>query len=214
MEHRIAPKLRSFFSHYTQVTYVPGKLLIAAHEKPQGIFFVEKGMVRQYAVSKDGNEMTLNVYKPDTFFPMSYALNGSFNQHNFEATSETCVRIAPSEEVVTFLKKEPEVLLDLVQRVFAGLDGFFSRVEQLMSGKAQARLVIILLIMAKRFGKSQVDHVRLSQKLTHQDLAAFTGLSRETVSREMIHLKRLKLLDYKSNLVRIFDLTKLEQLTK
>lgn len=211
MEPSVAKKLRLFFKPYKQVIFSHGTLLISSHEKPSGIFFLEKGIVRQYAVSKDGNEMTLNLYKPGTFFPMSYALNNNSNQYNFEVVDVATVRIAPFEAVVNFLKKEPDVLFDLVKRVFSGLDGLLSHVEQLMFGKAQARLIMALIIMAKRFGIVQEGNITLSQKLTHQDVAALVGLSRETVSRELMHLKQRKLLDYANNSITIFDVKKLEQ---
>lgn len=211
MEPTVADKLQLFFKPYKQVNFSQGALLISSHEKPKRIFFLEKGIVRQYAVSKDGNEMTLNLYKPGAFFPMAYAFNSTANRYNFEATGEATVRIAPVEAVITFLKTEPDVLLDLTKRVFLGLDGLLSHVEQLMSGNAQARLIMALIVLAKRFGVAREGSVTLPQKLTHQDVASLVGLSRETVSRELMHLKQRKLLDYANNTITIFDVKKLEQ---
>lgn len=147
--------VNTFFTTFPAYDYKKGNILIRSGEEPKGIYYLKTGHVRQYAITKEGEEMTLNIYKPGAFFPMAWAVNAYPNHYYFEAMDDSRVRIAPREDTVSFVKNEPEVLFDLLQRLYIGLDGVLSRMEHLMSGKARERLIAILIINAKRFGRHQ-----------------------------------------------------------
>lgn len=211
MNPTVIAKLDTFFTQYQKQQYGKGDILIPAAEAPKGIFYLTQGHVRQYSITKDGEELTLNVFKPYAFFPASWALGIYKPAYYFEAMDNVLVYLAPKETVLTFLKTEPDVLLDLVERLYRGLDGIFLRMEQLMSGNAVQRLVTILVIMAKRFGTPAKNAVTVTLKLTHQDLGALAGLTRETVSREMIHLREKGVIDYSNTIITINNMSSLMQ---
>lgn len=203
----------AFFSGFPAHEYFKGAILIRAADEPKGIYYLKSGHIRQYVITKEGEEITLNIYKPGAFFPMAWAVNAYPNHYYFEAMDDSVVRIAPKEDAVEFVKNEPDVLFDLLQRLYIGLDGVLSRMEHLMSGKARERLITILIISAKRFGRHNTgrDAITIDLRLTHQDLASLAGLSRETVTREMMELKQSGLLDYTNTAISIQNITDLEK---
>jgi len=101
-------------------------------------------------------------------------------------------------------------LFDLLQRIYKGLDGYFLRMEYLMSGTAQARLIAEILIYAKRFGNEEKGKIIVGVKLTEKDLASQTGIARETVSREIHKLKDKGLVDFDKNILTVKSLVSLE----
>lgn len=202
MDKQIINKLNQFFGKYPGIKFKKNEILIKAGDEPKGIFYLINGNVRQYSIDNEGNEATLNIYKPHTFFPMSYAVGEYKNNNFFEAIEEVEVKKAPKNELLKFIKKEPEVMLDLLRRLYRGLEGVLSQLRILMSGTARQKLITVLLISAKRFGTSL--------KFTHQDLANMAGISRETVSREMNTLKKQNLVDYSGSFITFFDINNLE----
>ena len=212
MKTNIVKKLECFFSKFKLEEYKNGQILIQASEEPSGIFFLKKGIVKQYITSKDGLETTLNIYKPFSFFPMTWALNDSANRYSFEtASKKVTVYRAPKKEVINFLKSEPEVLYDLAKRAFSGIEGLLSRMEYLMSGNAAARLIIVLIILARRFGQEQDGKTQIKLILTEKEIASQAGLARETVSREIQKLKAKNLISYNSKILTILNIDKLEE---
>lgn len=207
MDSQVKKQLDTFFAQYTHDQFEKKTLLIRAGESPRGIFYLTRGNVRQYIISREGEEMTLNIYKPFSFFPMAWAVNAYANTYYFEAMNSVETWIAPKNAVLQFIKSHPAVLFDLLQRLFIGLDGMFSRLEHLMSGDATQKLITILVICTQRFGVTEKGKspIRISLKLTHQDIASLTGLSRETVSREMMSLKQKKLIHYNSTSIKVYN---------
>lgn len=180
-EPAVAQKIREFFSQYPSRMYRKGDVLIDSGEEQKRIYYLESGHVRQYMNTQEGEEIVFNMYKSGAFFPMAWVNDTFVNTHSFQAMDDVFVRIAPYESVLVFVKQQPDILFDLLKRVYRGLEGLLSQIEQLMTGNASDRIKNTLAILEKR-------HIKL--KLTHQDFAALTGLTRETVSREIKKLQK------------------------
>lgn len=209
MDSTIIARLDTFFSQFTKQSYKKGQLLIRAGESPSGIFYLTKGMVKMYAISTKGDEVVVNIFKEHTFFPMSWAINGEENKYFFEAMIPSEAYKTPKDKTIDFIKSNPDILFDLLSRVYKGTNGLLERMVYLMSGNAYTKLVIELLLYARRFGKKNGNEVSFA---THEkDLATHAGITRETVSREMKLLKDKKLLSFQNNLVTIYNTQKLEE---
>lgn len=210
MDINIQDKLDKFFAGHRPQTYTPKEILIRADEEPSGVFYLKNGVVKMYAISSQGEEVIINTFRPVSFFPMNWVLNDSISHYYFEAVTEVKIIKAPKDQFLKFLESEPIVVFDLVKRIYKGLEGYFSRMEYLMSGGAQARLITEILIYAKRFGKESGDNTVINLKLTEKDLAAQTGIARETVSREIHKLKEKGLIDFEKNTLTVKNLLTLE----
>lgn len=190
----IKDKVSTFFGQYPLQTYNKRELLLHAEEPIHSVFYIVEGRVSQYDIAPNGNEVVVNVFKPGAFFPMSSAINDIENHYFFEAGLKVQVRIVPKTEVVQFLHENPDVVFDLLSRVYRGVDGVLRRMAHLMGGDAQTRLVFELLNVTYRFGEQQPDGT-IHVQLTEGDLAKHSGLARETVSRLLQDLKATGLIE-------------------
>lgn len=185
----MSDKIEQFFSQYSLRKYPKGQILILNGSPATHIFHLESGIVKQYDISYRGDEVILNLFKPPAFFPMSLAINGGESLYTYEAKTALELRQAPLEDAVQFLKNNPDVLFDLLSRVYSGVDGLLARVTHLMSSSARERLLFELLIECHRFGEKQPDE-SYKLNISEKELGARAGLSRETISREMSKLSR------------------------
>lgn len=207
----VAAKVDKFFSKYPKRSYPKGQILVFADESPEHIYYIVKGSVRKYDVSYRGDEVVLNVFKPPAFFPMSWAINNSPNKYFYKAETDTELHIVPTAEALIFIKDNPDVMLDLLSRLYKGMDGLLGRMVHLMSGSAKSRLLYELVIESRRFGKKNSDGgIQLS--VSEGDLAGRTGLSRETVSREIHKLKNQDLVSLKHSGIIVKDIAAIEEI--
>ena len=153
----------------------------------------------------------MNVFKPPAFFPMSWAINNSPNKYFYKAETDTELHIVPTGDALIFIKDNPDVMLDLLSRLYKGMDGLLGRMVHLMSGSAKSRLLYELVIESRRFGKKNADgSIQLS--VSEGDLAGRTGLSRETVSREIHKLKNQDLVSLKHSGIIVKDIAAIEEI--
>lgn len=216
MDTTIAQKVEAFFKQFRQRIYKKGEILIRADDDPPGIFYLKAGLVKQYAISRRGDELIVNVYKPLAFFPMTWAINDTRNEYYFEAITDLEVWLAPKEAVLAFVKNNSDVLYDLMSRLYRGLDGVLIRMRYLMAGSAYARLITELIIHEKRFGRptelsfGEKGLTKIELTISERDLAAQSGMTRETVSRELKKLKEKGLVAFDKKILTIYDVAKLE----
>lgn len=209
MNDALQKKLETFFTQFKHQQYKKGEILIRADDEPSGIFYLKSGVVRQYSISKDGEEQTLNLYKPISFFPLMWAINNTHNTYYFEAITEVEIFKAPKDEVIAFLKKEPEIMYDLISRLYKGMHGLLSRIEYLQSGDAYMKVIFAILNSSYRFGE-QKENAEVELSITHREISALTGLTKETISRECTRLEKEGLITNTNHLVKIRDIHKLE----
>ncbi|HEY5667798.1 MAG TPA: Crp/Fnr family transcriptional regulator [Candidatus Saccharimonadales bacterium] len=188
MDKSVSTKIDEFFNRYTLRSLKAGEILAQAGETLPGIFYLESGRVRQYDISEHGTELVLNTFKPRAFFPVARALRKGANPYFFEAVAPITYRMAPAEEIIAFLQTNPDVMLDLLARVYRGTDGVLRRMAYMIGGGAHRRAVYELYVAAQRFGRKTENGIAIS--MHEGELARSAGLSRETLSRELQGLKK------------------------
>lgn len=190
MNQDIPSALEAFFSTCPSTSYDRGDTIIMAHRDPPGILWLMDGIVEQYDITPEGNKVTVNVFKPGAYFPMSWAINSTPNTYFYEALTEVKLKRAAADKTVAFVKSHPEIMFDLLSRVYKGTDALLKRLVLAASGMAANRLIFELLIESYRFGTEE-NGVRVIT-ITQSALAARSGLARETVSRELQKLEKEK----------------------
>ena len=205
----VQTKVDKFFSRYVRRTYPKGQIILFAGEAPTSIYYLAKGQVSKYAISNKGDEIIVNEYKPLAFFEVAWATNNQPSDYFFKTEKSSEVRVAPLDDVIKFLKENPDVMLDLLTRVYRGVDGILGRLVYLMSGNAKDRLMYEILIEARRFGQKKSDG-KIILDVTEADIAARSGLSRETVSREIQSIKKEGYISTATKSIVIDNISKIE----
>lgn len=185
-----------FYKQFSTREYKKGEMLIRADDDPQGIFCLTKGYVRQYTISKTGIELTLQILKPITYFPLIWAINGAPNIYFYEALTSVEVGRAPKEQVIGFIKDNPAIILELMSKLLGDYAETLSRIEHLVFSDAYRRVISVLLYIAKHFGEVSEKGIIVGHRFTQQDIATLVGVARETASIEIGILEKKGLVKY------------------
>lgn len=206
MNWRIEKIIDDFFEKYRIRKYAKGQVLILNGDQTDYIYHLVSGRVKQYDITYRGDEIILNVFKPPAFFPMSMAINKVPNPYTYEAETDIEIRQAPANEVIDFLKNNPEVTFDLLRRVYRGADDLLGRMAHVMTSSAKSRLMFELWVACRRFGDRAEDGT-ITLIMNETDLAARAGLSRETVSREMRKLEKEGFVQVRTGKITLSNIT-------
>jgi CRP/FNR family transcriptional regulator, cyclic AMP receptor protein len=211
MRNDAQEKLDKFFLNRKTVFFEKNEVIFRPEDEPQGIFYLKEGYVKMNSVFENGKELTLNIFKPGSFFPMLWAIGEIQNDYYFTSWNKSVLYKAPKEEFLKFLTSNPEVLFDLTKRILIGLNGILTNTKFFLFGDAYHRVLASILLCALRFGvKSGPQQLKVNIPLTHQDLANLSGITRETVSATMIKLEKEKVLSYHRHELVLFDINKLK----
>ncbi len=206
MNDKIIETLDEHFAKSKLLSYKKGTTLVSLGDEPGGVFYLKEGYVKMNTILANGNELTLNIFKQGSFFPMFWALGQVTNNYAFETMTNAALYKVPRNDIENFLSENSEVTLDLIKRILSGVDGLLTNYNHLLVGNADTRVASALLIAAKRFGEKTKDGTIIKLQLTHQDIANLAGISRETASVAIEKLAKEKILKQITRKFIIFDM--------
>lgn len=184
--------------------------IIHPGEMPPGVFYIERGVVKAYDITRYGEENLLIVRKDQEIFPLIWALTGEERQVIYQALAPTTVWRISRMQFTEFTKAHPETYAPLLDMTLEMYRLHSERILNLEYRTVRERLISFLLTMAHRFGERTDDGLRITIPLKHQDIASSINASRETASRELSALERKGLLSSQQSLLTLHDIASLE----
>jgi len=184
-----SPALKDFDSVRSSTTYPEGAVLFLEKQEPRGIFVLCAGEVKLSISSSGGKTLILRIAKPGEVLGLMSTLSGT----PYESTAETIrpcqVAYIRRDDFLPFIAKHPEVYKGVVQQ----LTSFYRRAcRQLrtvgLSASAPEKLARLLLEWSAG-AKESTHGNQVTMPLTHEEIAALIGTTRETVTRTLSEFK-------------------------
>lgn len=180
----------NLFQNGTRLTYQKGGFVIRPGETPPGIFYIAKGLVKAYSITKYGEENLLVIRKEGDILGLTWGLTGRTHSIIYSA-------LVPSELIRISLKqfedhldKHPRTALPLLGLLAEMYRIHSERILNLEYRSVRERILFFLLSTAERFGHPVQGGTAIGVPLRHQDIASSISATRETTSRELAILER------------------------
>lgn len=200
-----------FFSSRTLQKFKKGDVILRAGEASPCIYYLKKGLIRQYVISKRGDVLVIHIFKPGSIILLLWALYSNNNAYYFDAVTPVEVNCAAPRDVEEFMKKHSDILFQFTKRLLKGVSGLLTRVEALVLDPAYVKVSSLISYFARTFGEPEKDNIALKVPLPHREIAAWIGTTRETASLQIEELKRKGLIEYQGRTLIVKDLEKLER---
>ncbi|TAE49013.1 MAG: Crp/Fnr family transcriptional regulator [Bacteroidetes bacterium] len=161
------------------------------------VFFIDKGAVKIGSYSPDGNELIKAILYPGEIFG-ELALYGEEKRSDFAQAMEPTEICSLSRMEVVSLMYENMPLNDFFNALIGQRVVYTQkRMEALLFKDVRTRIIDYILEQAMKNGKTLLDgRVLVRNYLTHQEIANYTGASRQTVTSVLNELRDLGILDF------------------
>ncbi len=152
------------------------------------MYIICDGRVKVTKLSGDGREKILELLDGGDFFGEMSLLDDAPRSASVEALSEVRVLALGRNDFLDLLRKSTDLAFAVVQELTRRLRQVDEQASSLSFLRVKERTQGLLVRMAK---SETVDpNRRLTQALTHQQIADMIGTSRETVTRAIKGLKQ------------------------
>jgi len=206
---QIQETVMSFFRNHRKRQFRKKDSILQPEDSILSVYYLLEGFVRMYSIFSDGKVLTFNIFKPGLYFPLFLAFTSQKNAYFYQSLTPVSVLEAPKEDVIRFVRNNPDVLFDFTKRVSRGVHGLLTNLQFQLFGTVHRRITSTIVLLLKRFGENEKDGIRITIPLTHQDIANLTGVARETASLEMEELQKKDIISYAHKIIRIHNLRKL-----
>lgn len=205
MNTNLKKKLEIFFSGHKLAKYRKGEIILKPGERPNYIGFIKSGFVRMYTLNENGQEVTMQFFKPVFYFTMIYAYAGMDNRFYFEAITPVEIYEAPIEETMAFFKEDKESIMAVQNNILKAFIDLIEQMGTLLSGNAYNKVAAMVISLSERAEEGTDNYAKIDFGITHKLIASLTGLTRETVTLQMLKLEKEKLINNRSKKVDILD---------
>jgi CRP/FNR family cyclic AMP-dependent transcriptional regulator len=169
------------------------------------------GRVKACYFTDDGDEVVLAIRGPG-------ALLGEMSAVDEEPLSATVTALEPVEAVVVpvesfrdYLQSNPRVALMLLRSMSRKLrDSDRKRVE-FAEFDTLGRVARRIVELADDFGENDVDGIRITLPLSQEELAGWTGSSREAVSKALRSLRNRGWIETRRRAITVLDIDSLRK---
>lgn len=163
-------------------------------------YLIKEGVVRAYSILENGSEVVVALYGPGDFFPSSAAASRAVvSVFYYDTMSPVVAETYPVEE---FSAVKDQMFSEQPDYWAHRYLGALLHINALAQVTASKKVAYTLQYLAIRFGKELTGGVltRIDLKLTQQDIASLSSLSRETVNIELSKLKEKGVISEKSKM--------------
>lgn len=194
------------FRHYKkdQFIYIP-------EDEADHIYMIANGRVKIGHYLDDGKEVVNAILTTGEIFG-ELALVGEEKRKDFAQVMDNDTSICPLkiEDLKALMKEDKELSFRLLKLVGLRLMRLERKLELLVFKDARTRIIEFLKDAASWKGKKVGFETMIPTRLTHKDIAALTGTSRQTVTTILNELKDQNLIYFDRKKILIRDLQNLK----
>lgn len=198
------------FQRGTKLKYDKGEFIIRPGELPSGVFFIEKGLVKAFDITKYGEENLLIIRKEQEIFPLIWAVTGQERHIIYQTLAPTEVYRITRRAFTQYLREHTDALMPLLDMTIEMYRIHSERIINLEYRSVRERLISFMLFLSQRFGIKEDGGIKIDLPLRQQDVASSINASRETTSRELSALEKKGLIKTNPQYVILRDVIKLK----
>ena len=187
-----------YIKKYPLREFHKGDILLSEGQQSARLFALVHGYIKVTSIHDDGSEKLLWIEGRYDIAPTEklFSLSGELSFF-YTALSDGSYYDIDKSEFIAKTKADPTFMAEVANSMSDHYDDLLKRVDSIGQTSIREKLVATLRYIAERFSASdQVDLFELGLKLTHSDIAAMIGSTRETTSLELHALKDAGLIDY------------------
>jgi CRP-like cAMP-binding protein len=166
----------------TSRDYKKGEMIYIAGEKKKTLYVIHKGKVKLTRISPSGKEQIISILGPGDFMGELSLFNDEPITNNAEALEDTTVCIIDGDKLKEIMAKYPAIAFKVLEELSRRLKRAENLIENLGVNDVETRIVQTLLDLADENGVINLD-------ISKKDLAAYMGMSQETLSRKLSYFQ-------------------------
>lgn len=202
-------KVKKMGDKHEFIRYKKDQFIYMPDDTASHIYLIVDGRVKIGHYLEDGKEVVSSILTVGEIFG-ELALAGEDIRRDFsQAMSETVICPLTIHELRDLMYDNKELSFKILKLIGLRLMKLERKLELLVFKDARTRIIEFLKDTAAWKGKKVGFETMIPTKLTHKDIAALTGTSRQTVTTVLNELKERNLINFDRKKILIRDLAQL-----
>jgi CRP/FNR family cyclic AMP-dependent transcriptional regulator len=166
-------------------TLARGEQLFHKGDEGSRLFAVVRGRLKALTTSREGDDVVFSILGPGEVIGEIALLGGTRRTATVTAIEPCELLVIDRRDLVSFLKRHPDVAIRMMQVLAARLAQLSDWVEDALFLNLPLRLAKRLLALADLYGEETPDGLRVDLKLSQEEWGDLVGATRESVNKQI-----------------------------
>jgi CRP/FNR family transcriptional regulator len=160
-----------------------GQILFLEGDQGDNIYCIKEGAIKVFVLTPNGKEKILALLGPGDFLGEMALIDEKPRSATAQALENSRVMVLNKASFCAQIKENPLIAYQLIQMLVARLRHTDEQLMSQVSKTARNRVGQGILDLVDKFGANTPEGLSITLRITHQDLAAYSGVARETATR-------------------------------
>lgn len=154
------------------------------------MYIVYSGKVRVVKLNEEGREQIITIHKKSDFFGEMALLDGKTSPATVIAHEDALIGLLSKNDFERYLLSHETIRRKIIDLLCARLRDSWAMIKILSFDSAELRVMAVLDRLQDLYGVVDDRGVIINVKLTHQQIASYASVARETVTRILNRLEK------------------------
>jgi len=197
-----------------RIEYGKDEVIFQEGEPSFGFYLICRGRVKLAKRSSKGKRQILKLLGPGEILGEKTMFDQEVYTAYAKTLEPTSLYFIERGAFLDFLRRHPEVALNLIEKLSRELKGFQQRLLEVSYEGSIERLARLLLTVGESCGVPEGERLYLGLELSRAELAEMAGISTETAIRTLSRLRERGLIEIEGHKIYIRDREGLEELAE
>lgn len=191
-----AKSIEELFENASRAKKYPKNQIVFYQGDPlSNICLITKGYIKAYTILDSGDTRTLFLLGPGDIFPIAFSTTLDWENYNiryfYQSITDVDIEMVEREVFKSKVNSDPSVMNVYITYMAATNEAIIHQLEMMKTKGAINKVAFLLPYLVKKLGHEiGEDTYQLNIKLSHQEIADLTGLTRETTTQQVKKLEK------------------------
>ncbi|MBX4188625.1 Crp/Fnr family transcriptional regulator [Candidatus Saccharibacteria bacterium] len=201
-EEAYGKRIDKLFLNSRSKVYPKNQLIHYQGDPLTQIYLVKSGFIKSYTILDSGDTRTILILATGDIFPLSFSATMDWHNYKiryfYQTLSDVELLALPAETLLEHLQDDNESLNTYMSYLAASNEAIMNQLEVMKNKKAIDKVCMLLPYLITKSGKKISNDVyELQLKLSHQEIADLSGVTRETTTTLVKQLEKKGVVDQK-----------------
>ncbi len=193
-------RIEKLFSDARPKDYPKNQLIHYEGDPLSNIYLIQTGYVKAYTILDSGDTRTILILGPNDVFPLSFSESLDWENYQiryfYQSLSDTKLLSLPIIDLKQHIDNDKAMMSTYMSYLAASNQAIMNQLEVMKNKKAIDKVGLLLPYLISKAGKKVKPGVyQLQIKLSHQEIADLSGVTRETTTTLIKELEKADIID-------------------
>lgn len=193
-------RIEKLFAQAGTKKYPKNQLIYYQGDELTQVYLIKEGYIKAYTILDSGDTRTIFLLGPGDIFPVAFSITMDLHKYKvkyfYQSLNDVNLQYLSRDAFKEKVESSTEYLTTYLAYMSASNEAIMRQLEVMKSKKAINKVTMLLPYLVSKFGERiRPDAYRLKIKLSHQEIADLSGVTRETTTTLVKQLEKRGILE-------------------